>query len=269
MVAISTVQELVKPIDSSLFNRCWQVVRECVIREFGSCLRHTWWRAVYWLQPHCYGVNPSSLPPPAFAGATAKVALLLAGQGGHPSCFLPLAKELQGVGLTAVHTVDLLREQGERLPIMSLVRRVTDLTQGYLSTGYAGVDFAFVGHSMGALAASQVIWGGESAPKGARFSLLISLAGRLRYLANDFAWFCESERPAIEHTFQALSQDPHRVALYTLWGDRDAIVPKSSALVPDYARESQEVRGWGHGGIVFAQEAHRHIVTWFKTWVLP
>ena len=90
--------------------------------------------------------------------------------------------------------------------------------------------------------------------------MMISIAGRLKYIPNKFSWFCEGVKPEIEETLNAISQNPNKVPLYSIWGDSDAIVPKQSVHIQGEASKEYTVKGWGHGGVVFAPDTHDKVV---------
>lgn len=141
--------------------------------------------------------------------------------------------------------------------------RVEQIEKKYLNAGYFQVEFALVGHSLGAITSAKYIWRHISHSK---VTMMISLAGRLKYVKNKFWWFCEDVKSDIEKTYKAISNDPNKVLLYTVRGDRDGIVPKESVHI-EASKEKCTVEGWGHGGIVFAPKAQKKVVYWVQNWV--
>jgi len=247
--------------------RLFDFVYECVIKEFGSGLRHVFYRSVFWINPHKYGLNPTTINQAIKTNQTAKVVLLLHGVGGHPSCFIPMAKKLAESNLTAMYTVSLNPTDENPIPIESLTHRVNALAINYLNSGYADVEFALVGHSLGALVSAKYVWRGPDLPTRSLISTIISLAGRLKYVHNTFFWFCEDVKPEIERTYECILKSPDKATLYTIRGDCDAIVPRQSVHIQDKPNRECTVHGWGHSGIVFAPETHKQVRIWIQRWV--
>lgn len=264
--------QLSKPLISFSTNnptkieRIWAIIKECVIKEFGSCLRHVGYRAIFLIKPHIYNLNTELSSPPLTVTKvdhTVNVILLLHGAGSHPSAFIPLAKKLYLNGLKNVYTVNLAQTDDDQVPINSLSQRVNEITKECLNKGYTNAQFTIIGHSLGALVGTKYIWRGE-AIKNAQISMMISLAGRLKYIPNPFHWFCNDVKPEIEETFAAVEQRPNLVPLYTFWGDQDGIVPKESAHIQNNTAYEFTVKGWGHAGIIYAPETHEKIAEIIK-----
>lgn len=251
----------------SKFEKIWDIVSECIFKEFGSVLRNVLYRAVFMIDPHKYDMNPIQVKVADKADQTAKVVMLLHGAGAHQSCFVPLAKKFYQAGIRNVYTVSIKQTDSDPIPTASLAARIEEITQKYLHNGYESVEYSLVGHSLGALVSAKYIWRGEHHIDNARVSLMISIAGRLKYVANRFFWFCDDVKPEIEETYRTINEDPGKVALFTIWGDRDAIVPKQSVHIQGESSKEYTVNGWGHGGVVFAPDAHRKIVSWTQDWL--
>jgi pimeloyl-ACP methyl ester carboxylesterase len=252
---------------SSKIERIWNFVYECILKEFGSCLRHVWYRMVFWIDPHKHGLNPVKIKNAQQINQTAKIVLLLHGAGAHQSSFVPMAKKLSEAKIENIFTVSLQQSNKDPIPVATLAIRINELSLKYLQQGYGNVDFALVGHSLGALAASKYIWREVHPITPWKISAMISIAGRLKYVQNKFSWFCEDVKPEIERTYNAISQSPNKVRLYSIWGDGDAIVPKQSAHIQGESSREYTVKGWGHGGIVFAPDTHQKVVSWIQEWL--
>jgi len=260
-IAVSRKEEHL-PSPSSKLAKVWDFVRECIFKEFGSCLRHLCYRAVFCIDPNRHNLNPKVIKAAQTADSVAKVVLLLPGQGAHPSSFFPLAEKFQKTGIENIYTVSSHQTKEDPVPVVSLARRISELTERYLKKGYGEVDYILVGHSLGAIIAAKYIWGDVEKIDRANVSTMIAIAGRLKYIPNRFSWFCESVKPEIEKTFRAFSLRSHLAKLYTIWGERDAIVPKQSVHIQGETSREFTVKGWGHGGVVFAPEGHDKIVGW-------
>lgn len=255
-------QQLSAP--STRIQQLWDFVCECIIKECGSCVRHLWYRLLFWIDPHQHRLNPTSLQR---SDGIAKVLLLIHGAGAHPSSFLPLAQRLSEVGIGNLFTLALHPTKVNPVPIETVAARVQEIFQKYVQHGYRRVEFGIIGHSLGALVGSKYIWRGRTRGEETHLSLLISIAGRLNYIPNRFSWFCEAERSDIEETFEVMCSDPNRVSLYTIWGDQDEIVPKQSAHIQRERRRELTVKGWGHGGVIFAPETLNQVTAWVANWV--
>ena len=142
--------------------------------------------------------------------------------------------------------------------------RLDEIAKKYLSKGYRDVEYAFVGYSLGALVGSKWIWRGSRESSGYSASMMISVSGRLKYLPNRFSWFCEEVKPEIQKTFKKISENPEKALLYTIWGDRDGLVPEKSVHIQGDAERELTVKGWGHGGILFSSEVQEKIAFWLS-----
>jgi pimeloyl-ACP methyl ester carboxylesterase len=237
------------------------ILWECVIKELGSCFRFAWNLFRYKINPCIYGLNPTMVDNASKLHQKAKIVLLLHGAGSHPACFIPLAKKLANANIKNVYTVSLNQTDEDPVPINDLATKVDDLRGIYLDKGYSEVNFVIVGHSLGALVGSKYIWRGVHELKNVQ---LISVAGRLNYIHNRFFWFCKDVKPEIEETYEAICENPNKASLFTIWGDKDAIVPKQSAHIQGENSREFTVKNWGHAGIIYAPETHDIIVSLCK-----
>ncbi len=249
------------------FEKIWDIVSECIFKEFGSVLRNVLYRAVFWIDPHKYDLNPIKVKAADKVNQTANVVLLLHGDGAHQSCFFPLAKKFSDAGIRNVYTVSIKQSDDDPIPLTSLVTHIEEITKKYLDNGYSDVQYALVGHSLGALVSAKYIWRGEHHVDKAGVSMMISIAGRLKYVANRFFWFCDDVKSEIEETYRKICEDPDKATLYMIWGSKDAIVPKQSVHIQGENSREITVKGWGHGGVVFAPDAHNSVVSWTKDWL--
>lgn len=255
----------VRPAPSKI-ERVWSFAKECIFKEFGSCLRHLWYRLVYEINPHIFNLNPVKVKGVQTAHQKAKIVLLLHGSGAHPSSFIPLARKLTNARIANIYTVSLNPSHKDPVPTTDLAKRIAELANKYMSKGYIGVDFALVGHSLGALSGAKYIWRESNQEIPSPISLMISISGRIKYLPNKFSWFSEDVRPEIEDTFKAIAKKPERATICTIWGSGDAIVPEHSAHFQEDKKREYTVRGWGHGGIVFASATHQKAKFWLSEW---
>lgn len=244
--------------------RAWAFIREFFVQEFFTAfLFHPWNRLIYAFNPNKYGLDTPM--PKSKEGEKAKVILFLHGQMGNSSCFLPLAKKLLEANIDNLYTVNIVQSRSDSVPTEALERKIEEITRDCLSKGYSGVDFALIGHSLGALVSSKYIWGNE---KQTNVSMLISLAGRLKYVSNDLSWFCsDDERGQIQAVRKKYLADPEKALLYTIRGDQDGLIPEESAHIQGEKSRGLTVDGYGHGGIVFAPKAIDQIVFWIKSWI--
>lgn len=198
---------------------------------------------------------------------TAKVVLLMHGAGAHQSSFVPMAKKFSEAKIENIYTVTLQQSDEDPIPTASLATRIQKITENYLQHGYKDVEFAFVGHSLGALVGSKYVWREVHQVDSSKISMMISIAGRLEYVKNKFSWFCEDVKPEIDETFEEFKKDRDKVLLYTIRGDKDAIVPERSVHIQGEPSREYTVEGWGHGGIVFAPDTHEKVVFWTQEWL--
>lgn len=250
----------------SLVACIWNFFRECIVKEFRFCLRHGRYRVLFWLNPRRYHLNPTKVQPPERANQTAEVVLLVHGEGSHPSVFFPLAKAYHKAGVQNVYTIDFLQASREDVSSSSIVACMEEISKLFFASGYAKVEFCLVGHSLGAINGSKQIWREMVNIENVSVSMMISIAGRLKYVPNSFAWFCEEEKPEIEKTYQAIEENPDKVKLYTIWGDRDEIVPRESVHIQGKRNQECTVEGYGHLGVIFAPVTHKQAVVWTKKW---
>ena len=96
---------------------------------------------------------------------------------------------------------------------------------------------------------------------------MISLAGRLRYKKNRFFWFCQDVKNEIELSDKAYKNNPYLAELYTIWGQRDNIVPKNSSHIQNNPEKELSVEGFGHGGIIYSSEALLKATEWINQWI--
>lgn len=241
--------------------------KEIIIKEFGACLKHTWYRFLFTFTSSGNLLNHFPVANPSYPGKKARVLVLLHGMGGHGSCFLPLANSLKSIGLEGIYTVSLTQSEEDPVPITKLENTLYHLRRTYRKKGYSDVQFGLIGHSLGALAGAKYAWRKWRPSKDPVISFVVSLGGRLKYLDSPFSWFCEDVRPEIEKTYEAILDAPFKTRLYSLWGEKDALVPRKSAHPFGNHERELTIRSCGHSGIVFSQEAHRKILAWVQDWV--
>lgn len=76
----------------------WDFVFECIIKEFfSSCLRHAWYRVIFWIDPHKYEMNPIHITHAKKANEIAKVVLCLHADAAHQSSFIPLVNKISEI----------------------------------------------------------------------------------------------------------------------------------------------------------------------------
>lgn len=242
--------------------RIWSFARECIFKEFASCLRHVWYRAAYVVADHPLNKPVRTLQAAGTASDTAKVILLVHADMAHPSSFISLGKYLSKGGISNIFTVKLKQSKLDPVPIDQIHDKIVSLTNEQLSLGFKKVDVVIVGHSLGGVAGLKYIYSGLNNSADARVAGMISIAGRLKYMENDFSWFCADVRDEIEATYRKFEQDPEKVELFTIRGDRDKVVPAESVHMQKNASNRLTVAGWGHNGIIFSPDSHRQILEW-------
>lgn len=242
-------------------SRIYDFAYECIFKEFSSCLASLMYRVIFCISPHRYDLNPETIPTVETAKRTAKVVMLLHGASASPSYFLPLARKFQESGIKNVFTVNFNPSEKDPVPTLDLSNRIKEVADKYLKNGYENVEYTLVGHSLGAIVAAKYIWRGKEI-ENTHISRMVSIAGRLKYVANKFSWFCKDIKDEIKATFKAIDEDPNKVPLYTIWGQDDEIVPKESAHFQAQQDRECTVNHTGHLGIVFSPETHNQIVDW-------
>lgn len=228
LLSLSSSLQTQQSANQSLATSFWEPLErirlfayECIYKEFGSCLRHLCYRGVFWMDPGIHGLNPTVIRTSHQLNQVAKVMLLLHGAHNAPSSFIPLAEKLSQAKIKNVFTVPTEQFEEDPVSIISLEARIQEITQLYLQKGYKEVDFALVGHSLGALVASKYIWRGVHVIDHAKISMMIAIAGRLKYASNPFSWFCKDVKPEIKETYRAMSEDLGKVkTVYDLGGSR-------------------------------------------------
>lgn len=252
------------------YKQIWQILNTCIINEFtSSVVRHTYYRAYYTLYPHAGNLDPEYPPSLVAENQTAKIILFLHGTGGHPASFIPIAEALTENGIENLYSAFLYPSEEDPVSTSSIIERIRELNAIYSTQGYSNIEYALIGHSLGAIASAKLAFATPSIDES-QISMIISLAGRLKYVPGyDFDWFCEAEKPTIEETFSAFMNSPQHSQLYTIIGSLDEIVPLESAHMSGNPENELTVEGWGHGGILFAPEAIDSIVKWTKDWVDP
>ncbi|HEY4831753.1 MAG TPA: hypothetical protein VIH61_04245 [Waddliaceae bacterium] len=221
------------------------------------------YRVIFCVSPHRYNLNPETIKVAEATKRTAKVFMLLHGASASPSYFLPLASKLQESGIGNVFTASYNPSANDPVPIIDLSNRIKEITERYLKNGYENVEYTLVGHSLGAIIATKYIWRGKEI-ENTCVSKMISIAGRLKYITNKFAWFCKDIKDEIEMTFKAIVEDPNKVSLYTIWGAEDKIVPQESAHFQNLQDREYTVNGTGHLGVVLSLETHNQIAAWLQ-----
>ena len=240
--------------------------RELIFKELGSCFRHVWYRLRYLFNSEAHHLNPKTVYPPVEAGQTAKVILLLHGVAAHASCFIPLANTLKNENIDDIYTVNLVQTSKNPIPTDPLHEKIYKLYQKYRDLGYSDVDFALIGHSLGALVSAKYIWRKWNHTKPPKISFFVSLGGRLKNHENAFSWFCEDVKHEVDKTYQEILSTPSKAKTYSIWGDQDVLVSKESAHLFKNIHKEHTIKGWGHGGIVFSPEAQNLILKWVKNW---
>ena len=124
-----------------------------------------------------------------------------------------------------------------------------------LQKGYRHINIILVGHSLGAMTAAKYCYRTRW-PENVTVVKMISIAGRLRYFRNSFAWFCEKQKEAIDANYHAYLEDPNKVRIVSIRGRKDAIVPEESVHFHTQPYK-HTIEGYGHLGVIYATETHR------------
>ncbi len=192
--------------------------------------------------------------------SSCRVILLLHGQGGGAFCFRPLVKRLHQAGHDHVFTIGFKPSLTNPAPTEPLLDKLQELNDYYTKIGYEKVNFVLIGHSLGAIIAANAVW-----HHNFNIEMCVSIAGRLRYVDNHFAWFCSDVRSVIEKTYDAIASNPGKTALFTIRGERDNLVPKESVHIQGNPARQYTQKGYGHGGIIYARGVHNKIIEWLNS----
>ena len=259
---IPTIQVEPRPSLYTRIGRICDLIVQVVFKEFYSVLVSTVNMVRYLFNKNKYNLNLQTLIP---TNQTAKVVILLHGQGGGPFCFFPMAKEFERQGIKNVYTVKLSPTDNDPLPLAQLEGKIEEIKARCLAQGIDKVDFALIGHSLGALVSMKKIWRGDNTDT--KISLMVSFAGRLKYQENRFAWFCADVRPEVEENYRAYRANPYLANLHTVWGQKDEIVPEESSHIQGNSDKELSVEGYGHGGVVYSNQAISKAADWVNDWI--
>lgn len=242
-------------------SRGWQLIVEVIFKELGSVFTSIINRIRYYFNPNKYNLNPKNI---ICSNQSAKVIILLHGQGGGPYCLFPMAKELEKQKIPNVFTVQLETTGSDLVPLKQLDDKIDQIKKQCLEKGIDKLEFALIGHSLGALVASKKIWRGNSTDT--KIAMMIALGGRLRYEPNSpFSWLCD-EKDEVNKTYNAFKKEPHLVDLYTIRGKKDNIVPNTSAHIQNNPEKEVTIPGYAHGGIIHSPKAISKVVLWTQKW---
>lgn len=221
---------------------------------------------------------------------TAKVILLIHGQGNCPFCMLPLAKKINEFNPDYnVFIVNHKATADNPVPVEQLADTILEITKKCLKKGIKA-DFTLIGHSLGGAIAAKYSLSTDSEgrpflqlqedgmsiedllwiKKNVRISTVISVAGRIRYYPNKFWWFCEDIRLEIDKIYQEYQKikDSCKIDIYTIRGALDELIPSGSVHFQDCLLSEVDSNGikkertipeYGHGGIVYSKAAHKWI----------
>jgi hypothetical protein len=143
--------------------------------------------------------------------------------GGGPFCYFPMAEKFQRRGIRNVFTISSHQSSHEPVPVLPLIDKINQVAKLCFDSGAEKIEFALIGHSLGAIEASKYIWLHEPNTSHVRVSMMISVAGRLKYIPNKFNWFCQDVKPDINKTYKQIQKHPSKVLFYSVPGEKECI----------------------------------------------
>lgn len=230
-----------------------KLVYECGLKEPWVFYRTLNNYLAYSLDPHAYDLNPD-VPFVDPDTKNAHIVIFLPSMLGGSYNFLDWIKVYHNAGIKNIYAVESIQCDLYPVPLEPLLEAIHKISKQCFEQEAQNVYFSLQGHSFGALVSSKMIWRGKVADGRIHLNMLVSIGGRLRYIPNDFSWFCEDVRPDIEETYQAFLADPLKAQLTTIWGERDQLVPEFSAHISADPKNQLSVPGFGHLGIIYSTE---------------
>ncbi len=232
-----------------------KLLHELIFKDIKAEVQSVKQRISYWLNPKKYPLNPHRVK--VIKNEPVNVLVMIPGVGGDASRFTSLARKIEEKIPYSMFTVDYRQMSHNPVPIEELHDTIQEIE---ILCAKQGVDLGqiiLIGESLGALIASKYVWRFNH---GYSIPMVISVAGRQRYLENEFAFFCKDIRPEIEKTYSYIQQWPQMAQLFTIHGDRDHLVPRESAHIEE-SHSQLNVEGT-HQGTLYNQKAEEQIVKW-------
>jgi len=246
--------------------RIWDFTLEVLYKEMGAVLTHAYQFLYSLVNSNPHGLNPEKIHLTGSSNKRAKIVILLHGMKSGPYAFFPLASVLHQSGVRNVFTARLKQTTDNLVPSQAIATKILEIAEKSFDQGAKEVEVALIGHSLGALAASKYIWRHGHEVSNVTVNMMVSIAGRLRFIENRFHWFCKDLEMEIDLTFKEIQRDPDKVQLYTLSGSDDGIVPSESVHIHDDDSRQFVSEGVGHLGVIFSKEGLIKIAEWTHLW---
>lgn len=199
-----------------------------------------------------YGLNPDFLSD---TQANAPAILCLHGDKGNQSCFLPLAKRLQGIA-SAVFTMNLgYDDDHPEIARTQLQNRIVEIKQRYQAKGKKHLDLIIIGHSKGAITGAEYAFCLET-PKDIQVQKVISIAGRLRVWTNSWRQCPCPIASTVSGIYEQFRNKPTS-SLHVISAEKDWLLPQEASKVGDNV---YVVKRKSHLSVLFAQETHDKVI---------
>ena len=232
---------------------------EILVKEFFAICKYVYYSIRYFCDPHQYNLDR----PTPLQKQSAKIILLVHGQGAAPATFLPLAQKLQAVGL-AVYTVKYESTEDNPLPTAVLIERIKELAKEHPFE-----EVELIGHSLGGSMAARLAFmenqGGLN-DLGIKISKVISIAGRLLFIPDAWSWYCPKLEGELKILMQDYARNNEQAELFTISGVKDALIPTRSVHIGLQKNQQYMAPNRRHFETVFATEVHTQVLMQTLRW---
>ena len=194
-----------------------------------------------------------------------RVIIFIHGLGGGSFCFVPFAKLLKTAGIENVYAIDYRRSSQDEIPANLLNDLIKKIAKNSFDSGAKQLDVALVGHSLGGAIGYKYIWG-DFKNKNVKVSMLISLAGLLKYKANKFSWLTSFFEKELSSIYERFKKSPNKALLYTIRGDNDELIHKDSAHIQNDNNKEFTIENIAHGGIANSKITQDLVTKLIKKW---
>ncbi|EKE20981.1 MAG: hypothetical protein ACD_7C00399G0002 [uncultured bacterium] len=160
--------------------RC-SLVSAIIYHENINLLYAIYYQIQFCLNANRYNLNPQNIPYAAKGSKTAKVLLLIPGQGASVAQYGFLTKKLKDISDIHLFSAKDSYIKNDPIPTRDLQDRMEKIAKLFLDKNYESVEFSLIGHSLGGIRAFQLAL--DPFLKDPRIKLvhLITLASRLSY----------------------------------------------------------------------------------------